>query len=152
VKKLCGIKTEHVHASAARNGLADGDCRRSEIGHVRFTPKSGHRNDSEMARGESDAQPHQPLLAPQIEPAGFCESLSGMLIPKQALKSGRRQLGVSDGVLDRLVAEIALDGPRIDAVICQLVAAAMPQHVRMDFHVEARRAGRALYHGLEAAG
>jgi hypothetical protein len=40
------------------------------------------RNDSEMARDESDAQPHQPLLALQIERAGFCESLSGMLIPK----------------------------------------------------------------------
>ena len=31
---------------------------------------------------ELDAQPHQPLLAPQIERATFCESLSGMLITK----------------------------------------------------------------------
>jgi hypothetical protein len=27
----------------------------------------------------------------------------------------------------------------------------MPQHVRVDFHVEARCAGRVLDHGLEAA-
>jgi hypothetical protein len=43
------------------------------------------------------------------------------------------------------VAQIALDGARIDAVIRQLVTAAMPQHVRVDLHVEARRARRSLY-------
>jgi hypothetical protein len=32
-------------------------------------------------------------------------------------------------VLDRLVAQIALDGSYIDAVVRQLVAAAMPQQV-----------------------
>jgi hypothetical protein len=37
-------------------------------------------------------------------------------------------------------------------VVCQLKAAAMPQHVRMDLHLEARRACRSLNHGLEAAG
>ena len=37
---------------------------------------------------------------------------------------------VSDGVLDRLVAQIALDGTRIDAIIRQFVAAAMPQLCR----------------------
>ena len=74
-----------------------------------------------------------------------------MLIPKKSLKARRRQLGVSDGVLDRLVAQIALDRACIDAIIRQLVPAAMPQHVRVDLHIEARRAGRALHHGLEAA-
>ena len=74
-----------------------------------------------------------------------------MLIPKQALKARRRELGVSDGVLDRLVAQIALDGARIDAVVRQFVAAAMPQHVRVDLHVKARRASRTFHHGLEAA-
>ena len=74
-----------------------------------------------------------------------------MLVPKKALKARRRQLSVADGVLDRLVAQIALDGARIDAVIRQFVTAAMPQHVRMDFHVEARRAGGTLHHGLKAA-
>jgi hypothetical protein len=47
-------------------------------------------------------------------------------------------------VLDRFVAQVALNGARIDAVIRQFVTAAMPQHVRMDFHVEARRAGSSL--------
>ena len=41
------------------------------------------------------------------------------------------------------MAQIALDGARIDAVIRQLVAAAMPQHVRVNFHVKVRRADRA---------
>ena len=41
------------------------------------------------------------------------------------------------------MAQIALDGARIDAVIRQFVAAAMPQHVRVNLHVKARRAGRA---------
>ena len=40
--------------------------------------------------------------------------------------------------------ETALDGSRIDAVVRQFVAAAMPQHARVDLHVKARRAGRAL--------
>ena len=74
-----------------------------------------------------------------------------MLIPKQAPKPGRRELGISNRMLDRLVAQIALDGARIDAVIGQFVAAAVPQHVRMDLHVKARRAGRTFHRGLEAA-
>jgi hypothetical protein len=49
------------------------------------------------------------------------------------------------------MAQVALDGPRIDAIIRQLVTAAMAQHVRMDFHVEAGCAGCAFDHGLKAA-
>jgi len=49
------------------------------------------------------------------------------------------------------VAQIALDGARIDAVVRQLVAAAVPQHVRVDLHIEARRTSRAFHQGLEAA-
>jgi hypothetical protein len=55
-------------------------------------------------------------------------------------------------MLNRFVAQIALDGSRIDAIICQFEAAAMPQHVRMDFHVETDRFGRAFHHCLEASG
>jgi len=40
-------------------------------------------------------------------------------------------------MLDRFVAQIALDGSRIDAVIRQFVSAAMPQHVGVNFHLEA---------------
>jgi DEAD/DEAH box helicase len=60
------------------------------------------------------------------------------------------QFGVSDSVLDRLVAQIALDGSRIDAVIRQFVTAAMPQHVRVNFHVESGRVGSTLHHRLKA--
>jgi hypothetical protein len=52
------------------------------------------------------------------------------LIPKQTPKARRGQLGVSDGMLNRLMAQIALNGAGIDAVIRQFVTAAMPQHVR----------------------
>jgi hypothetical protein len=72
--------------------------------------------------------------------------ISARSVPKQALEARRRQFGVADSVLDRPVAQIALDGSRIDAIICQLVAAAMPQHVRVNFHVEARRPGRTRGH------
>ena len=48
------------------------------------------------------------------------------------------------------MAQIALDGSGIDTVIRQFVTAAMPQHVRMDFHIETGCAGRAFDHGLEA--
>jgi hypothetical protein len=36
-------------------------------------------------------------------------------IPKQALEAGRRQLGITHRMLDRLMAEIGLDGPGVDA-------------------------------------
>ena len=39
-------------------------------------------------------------------------------------------------MLDRLVAEIGLDGPGIDAVVGQLEAAGVAQHVRVDLHIE----------------
>ena len=45
-----------------------------------------------------------------------------MLIPKQAFKARRREFGVADGVLDRLVAQIALDGARVDVVVRQFVS------------------------------
>jgi hypothetical protein len=48
------------------------------------------------------------------------------------------------------VAQIVLDSAGIDAVVRQFVAAAMPQCVRVDLHIEARGAGRTLYHGLKA--
>jgi hypothetical protein len=52
--------------------------------------------------------------------------------PPEIPEPQRRQLGVSDGVLDRLVAQIALDRARIDAIIRQLVPTAMPQHVGVE--------------------
>ena len=55
-------------------------------------------------------------------------------------------------MLDRLVAQIALDGSGIDTIICQFEAAAMPQHVRVNLHIETGHFGRAFHHGLEASG
>src|SRR6478752_4371846 len=54
-------------------------------------------------------------------------------------------------MLDRLVAEIGLDGPGIDAVIRQFEAASVAQHVRVDLHIEAYSLTSALNHRLEAA-
>jgi len=42
-----------------------------------------------------------------------------MLIPKKALKTRRRELSIADGVLDRLVAQIALDGSGIQELADQ---------------------------------
>jgi hypothetical protein len=78
--------------------------------------------------------------------------IGAVSVPEQTPEARRCKFGVADSVLDRLVAQIALDGSRIDAIICQFEAAAMPQHVRMDFHVETDRFGRAFHHCLEASG
>ena len=56
-------------------------------------------------------------------------------LPK-VLESGRRQLGVAHGVLDVPVPEIGLQRPRIDAVIGELEAAGVAQHVRMHLELE----------------
>jgi hypothetical protein len=53
-------------------------------------------------------------------------------------------------MLDRLVAEIGLDGPGIDAVVSQLEAAGVAQHVRVDLHIEAYSLTSALNHRLKA--
>ena len=53
-------------------------------------------------------------------------------------------------MLDRLVAEIGLDGPGIDAVVSQLEAAGVAHHVRVDLHIEAYSLTSALDHRLKA--
>ena len=58
------------------------------------------------------------------------------LVRKEAFEPNRRQFRVTDGMLDRLVAEIVLDGPRIVAVIGELVAAGVPQHVDVNREAE----------------
>jgi hypothetical protein len=54
-------------------------------------------------------------------------------------------------MLDRLVAKIGLDRPGIDAVVGQLEAAGVAQHVRVDLHIEACSLTSALDHRLKAA-
>jgi hypothetical protein len=58
-------------------------------------------------------------------------------IAPEILETRRRQLRVPAGVLDVLVAEIGLQRAGIDAVVSELVAAGVPQHVGMDDDVEA---------------
>ena len=53
-------------------------------------------------------------------------------------------------MLDRRVAEIGLDRPGIDAVVSQLEAASMAQHVRVDLHIEPSSLASALDHCLIA--
>ena len=59
------------------------------------------------------------------------------LIPKQAFEARRRQLGITHRMLDRFVPEVGLDRTGIDALVRQLEPTGMPQHVRVDFHIEA---------------
>ena len=53
-------------------------------------------------------------------------------------------------MLDRLVAKIGLDRPGIDAVVGQLEATSVAQHVRVDLHIEACGLTSALDHRLKA--
>ena len=53
-------------------------------------------------------------------------------------------------MLDRLVAKIGLDRPGIDAVVGQLEAAGVAQHVRVDLHIEACSLTSTLDHRLKA--
>ena len=54
----------------------------------------------------------------------------------------RRQLGVAHRVLDVLVAEVGLHRPRVCALVGELVAAGMAQHVRVHPMTSARRPWR----------
>jgi hypothetical protein len=74
------------------------------------------------------------------------------LVSEEAFEARRRQLGIAHRVLDRLVAEIALDRAGIDALIGQLIAASVPEHVRVYLHVETRSLARTVHHRLEASG
>ena len=63
-------------------------------------------------------------------------SLAGRSIVPEILEAGRRQLGVAHRVLDVAVPEIGLQRTGIDAVIGELEAAGVPQHVRMHRETE----------------
>ena len=54
----------------------------------------------------------------------------------EVLEAGRRRLGVAHRMLDVAVPEISLQRPGIDAVIGELEAACVPQHVRMHRETE----------------
>jgi hypothetical protein len=60
------------------------------------------------------------------------------LVLPEPLKPIRRESRVTDGRVDRLVPKVVLDCPGVLAVVCQLVAARMPQHVAVNEEGKAR--------------
>ena len=70
------------------------------------------------------------------------------LVPPEVPEPVRAQLGIADRMLDVLVAEVVLQSSSIVAVIGQLEAAGMAQHVwmRLDFE-PCRLRGRSLAAG-----
>jgi hypothetical protein len=61
-----------------------------------------------------------------------------------------RQRRIARRVLDVAMAEIRLDSARVVAIIGELIAAGMAQHVRMGFYAELGRDGCPLDHAGEA--
>jgi hypothetical protein len=58
------------------------------------------------------------------------------LVPPETLKAIRRQRRVPRRVLDIAVPQVGLQRPRIDAVICELIAAGVAQHVSVRLDAE----------------
>src|SRR6516164_7278834 len=53
-------------------------------------------------------------------------------VPPKILESVGRQFGVPDRVLNVLVPEVVLQGPRVVAIVGELEPAGMAKHVRVD--------------------
>src|SRR6516162_492489 len=71
----------------------------------------------------------------------FSRAPSSSASPK-VLETVGRHLGVPDGVLDVLVAEIVLQGPRVVAIVGELEPAGMAKHVRVDSEMASWRLPR----------
>jgi hypothetical protein len=69
----------------------------------------------------------------------------------EPLEPIRRQGRVTDGRCDRAVAEIVLNGAGVLAVVGELVAARMAEHVRVDQEREARGLASPRNHALIAS-
>ena len=54
------------------------------------------------------------------------------LVPPKILEPVGCHVGVPNGVLDVLVPEVVLQGPRVVAIVGELEAAGVAKHVRMD--------------------
>jgi hypothetical protein len=59
------------------------------------------------------------------------------LVAPEVLKPGGSQLRVSDRVLDVLMPEVGLKRSGVVAVICELIAARMPEHVGVSLDIKA---------------
>jgi hypothetical protein len=65
------------------------------------------------------------------------------------LKPVRRERGIPRGVLDVAMPQVGLQGTGVVAVIRQLVAAGMPQHVGVHLDAEISRGGGPFHHARE---
>jgi len=102
-----------------------------------------HETKPATKNGMSAFGPKRTSLAASHMPAfgGKADIDAGMvrdLILPEAFEVIRRQSRVTDGRVDRLVPKIVLDCPGVLAIVCQLVATGMPQHVAVH---EEREAG-----------
>ena len=92
----------------------------------------------------------------QVSPAAIRCSASrrwrGRSIPPEILEAARRRLGVAHRVLDVAVPEVRLQRAGIDAVIGQLEAAGVAQHVRMHFDAQSRCNAKPRHHLRKPAG
>src|SRR6516165_1380560 len=73
-------------------------------------------------------------------------------IPPKVLEPVGRHFGIPDRVLDVLVAEVVLQGPRVVAVIGQLEPTGMAKHVRVDREWHVSGFPEALDEAMEANG
>src|SRR5262245_53404080 len=73
------------------------------------------------------------------------------LVLPERLKPIRRQCRVTDGRVDRLVPEVVLDRSGVLAVVCEFVAAGMPQQVAVNEEGEARGLASPRDHALIAS-
>ena len=73
-----------------------------------------------------------------------------LVLPK-AFKPVRCQGGVAHCRRDRAVPEVVLDCPGVLAIVCELVAAGVPQHVAVDREWEARGLASPRDHALIAS-
>jgi len=74
------------------------------------------------------------------------------IITAKVLEPIDGQLGIADGVLDVLMTEIMLERASIVAIVGELVAAGVPEHVRVDAEWHLRGLTEALDEPVEAYG
>jgi hypothetical protein len=86
--------------------------------------------------------------------AGWAQFVAGPggSISKKLLEPLRRQRRVARRILNVAMPEVGLDRPRVVAVVGELIAAGVAEHVGVNFDTEASLEARALDHAREAGG
>src|SRR5262245_59655534 len=72
------------------------------------------------------------------------------IAPPKVLEAVGRHFGVPDRVLNVLVPEVVLQGPRVVAVVCELEPTGMAKHVRVDRERHLGGLAEALDEAVEA--